>query len=47
MVVVGAIWALFFGMADQAGTYGQPMAALLLIVLGLLAVGAGKTSAQT
>ncbi len=46
MVVVGAIWALFWGMADQAGTFGQPLAAAALIFLGLLAAGVGKPEEQ-
>lgn len=46
MVVVGAIWALFCGMALEAGTYGQPLAALALLILGMLLAGAGKPSEQ-
>ena len=42
MVLVGAIWAVFAGMAAEAGTYGQPLAAASLIVLGLLLAGIGK-----
>ena len=46
MVVVGAIWAVFSGMAAEAGTLGQPLAAVALIVLGVLVAGAGKTAEQ-
>jgi|GEM_PF-1442207 hypothetical protein len=46
MVVVGAIWSLFAGMAAEAGTYGQPLAAVALLVLGLLVAGAGKPGEQ-
>jgi hypothetical protein len=46
MVVVGAIWALFAGIAFEAGTYGQPLAAVALMVLGMLLAGAGKSSEQ-
>ncbi len=46
VLVVGAIWALFWGMAAQAGTFGQPLAASVLIVLGLLAAGVGKPEEQ-
>lgn len=46
MAVVGVIWALFVGMASEAGTYGQPLAAVGLIVLGLLVASAGKHSEQ-
>lgn len=46
MVVVGALWALFWGMATQAGTFGQPLAAAALIGVGLLAAGAGKPEEQ-
>lgn len=42
LVIVGALWALFWGMADQAGTFGQPTAAAALIVLGLLFAAIGK-----
>ena len=34
LVIVGTIWALFWGMAVDAGTFGQPMAAAALIFLG-------------
>jgi hypothetical protein len=47
MVVVGALWALFVGMASEAGTLGQPLAALGLIALGVVAAGAGKAGEQT
>ncbi len=46
MVVVGAIWALFTGMAAEAGTFGQPLAAVSLIVLGALLARAGKPEVQ-
>jgi len=46
MVLVGAIWAVFAGMAAEAGTYAQPLAAASLIVLGLLLVGIGKQEVQ-
>jgi hypothetical protein len=46
LVMIGAIWALFWGMAVDAGTLGQPLAAATLIVLGVLALGAGKPAEQ-
>jgi hypothetical protein len=46
MVVVGALWALFVGMALDAGTYGQPLAATALIGLGVLAAAAGRPSEE-
>ena len=46
MAIVGAIWALFAGMAAEAGTYHQPLAAAGLIVLGVLVAGAGKRAVQ-
>lgn len=46
MVVVGTIWALFWGMAAEAGTFGQPMAAAALIVVGVLISGVGKPGVQ-
>lgn len=46
MAVVGATWALFAGMAVEAGTYGQPLAAVGLLALGILVAGAGKPSQQ-
>jgi hypothetical protein len=46
MAVVGATWALFAGMAVEAGTYGQPLAAVGLLALGILLAGAGKPSQQ-
>ncbi len=46
MVTVGVIWGLFAGMAAEAGTWGQPMAAGALIVLGLLLAGVGKPAEQ-
>jgi hypothetical protein len=46
MVVVGSLWALFAGMSLEAGSYGQPLAALALIGLGVLLAGAGKSGEQ-
>lgn len=46
MAVVGALWALFWGMAAEAGTFGQPLAAAALIALGVLLAGAGKPEEQ-
>ena len=46
MTLVGAVWALFVGMAWEAGTYRQPMAAVALIVAGMLVAGAGKPAEQ-
>lgn len=46
ILVVGVIWALFYGMAVDAGSFGQPLAAASLIVLGLLLVGLGKREVQ-
>ena len=46
MLVVGVLWALFVGMAAEAGTYGQPLAALTLILLGVLATASGRHSEQ-
>jgi len=34
------------GMAAEAGSLGQPLAAVALIVLGVLAAGAGKAAEQ-
>jgi hypothetical protein len=46
MVVVGATWALFTGMALEAGTYGQPLAAVGLMALGVIIAGAGNPTEQ-
>jgi hypothetical protein len=46
MTVIGATWALFAGMALEAGSYGQPLAALALIGLGVLFAEAGKPAEQ-
>jgi len=46
MVVVGSIWALFAGMAAEAGTFAQPLAAVTLITLGVLLVAFGKPADQ-
>lgn len=44
IALVGAIWALFVGMAAEAGTFGEPLAAGLLIAAGVLLAAAGKPS---
>lgn len=44
--VVGAIWALFSGMALEAGTYHQPLAAVGLVALGVVIAEAGKPAEQ-
>ncbi|PSH05291.1 MAG: hypothetical protein CXZ00_03855 [Acidobacteria bacterium] len=44
MAAVGAIWAVFSGMAVESGTYGQPLAAVGLIAFGVLIAGVGKNS---
>jgi hypothetical protein len=46
MAVVGVTWALFAGMALEAGTYHQPLAAVGLAALGVLIAGAGKPTEQ-
>jgi hypothetical protein len=46
MVVVGAIWALFAGMALEAGSYGQPLAAVALLGLGVLFAEVGNPGEQ-
>ncbi len=46
LVVVGVLWALFAGMAAEAGTFGQPLAAVALVVLGVLLAGAGRPEEQ-
>ena len=46
MVVVGMIWALFWGMAADAGTFGQPLAAAGLVFLGVVAAGIGRPEVQ-
>lgn len=46
MAVVGATWALFTGMALEAGTYGQPLAAVGLMALGVIIAGTGKPTEQ-
>jgi hypothetical protein len=46
MVAVGAMWALFWGMAAESGTFGQPKCAVALIVLGLLFGAIGKPEQQ-
>ncbi len=46
VAVVGAIWALFTGMALEAGTYGQPLAAVGLIALGVIIAGTGNPAEQ-
>jgi len=47
MIAVGAIWAVFWGMAVNAGTFGQPVAAAVLIVLGVVATRVGKVEEQS
>ena len=42
VALVGAIWGLFAGMAAEAGTFHQPLAAVGLVVLGVLMAGVGK-----
>ena len=44
MVVVGTLWGLFAGMAAEAGTLGQPLAAVSLIALGILLAVSGGSS---
>jgi hypothetical protein len=46
MAIIGSIWALFAGMAFEAGSYGQPLAAVALLGLGVLLAGAGKPGEQ-
>lgn len=46
MIVVGLIWALFSGMAAEAGTFGMPVAAASLVALGVLLAGVGKKEIQ-
>jgi hypothetical protein len=46
LMIVGTIWALFWGMAVDAGTFGQPLAAASLVCLGALAAGVGKREEQ-
>lgn len=46
MAIVGATWALFAGMAVEAGTHGQPLAAVGLMALGIIIAGAGKPAEQ-
>ena len=46
IAIVGTIWALFWGMAADAGSYGQPLAAAALIAVGVLAVAVGKPEEQ-
>jgi len=46
MTIVGSIWALFAGMSLEAGSYGQPLAAVALMALGVLIAGAGKPAEQ-
>jgi hypothetical protein len=47
LITVGTIWALFWGMAVDAGTFGQPLAAAALIFLGVVATQIGKPGEQT
>jgi hypothetical protein len=46
LVVVGVLWSVFWGMAADAGTFGQPMAAAALIAIGVLVAGAGGAEEQ-
>lgn len=46
LVVVGVLWSLFWGMAADAGTFGQPTAAAALIVAGMLLAGVGGAEEQ-
>ncbi len=46
ITIVGAIWALFSGMALSAGTYGKPLSAVCLIVIGILLARSGGESVQ-
>lgn len=46
MIVVGLLWALFTGMAAEAGTFGQPLAAASLLGLGVLLTAVGKKEVQ-
>lgn len=46
MVVIGLLWALFVHMAVEAGTFGQPLAAVSLIALGVLLASVGKKEVQ-
>jgi hypothetical protein len=46
MAVVGAIWSLFWGMAVDAGTYHEPLAAVALVALGVVLYTVGKPSEQ-
>jgi hypothetical protein len=46
MIVVGLLWSLFAGMAAEAGTLGQPLAAASLLGLGVLLAGVGKREVQ-
>jgi hypothetical protein len=46
MVVVGSLWLLFWGMALEAGTLGQPKCAAALIMLGLLLGAVGQPDQQ-
>lgn len=46
MAIVGAMWGLFIGMAVEAGTYKEPMAAAALFFLGIVLAGLGKETEQ-
>ncbi len=46
IAIVGTIWLLFSGMALEAGTYGQPLGAVDLIVIGILVARMGGESVQ-
>ena len=46
MVIVGSIWALFWGMALDSGTLGETKAAGVLILAGLVLAAVGKPEQQ-
>jgi hypothetical protein len=46
LVIVGSLWLLFWGMAIDAGSYGEPLSAMVLIFLGLVAAGLGMPEEQ-
>jgi hypothetical protein len=46
MVIVGAIWMVFVGMAVEAGTFLQPVLALVLMGIGAVVAQLGKPEIQ-